>query len=62
MAHKAMGKDKEAAAVLSDLIKLTTPAGPSQELFQPEPSPYRSLAAVALSDLNAPAGERLDAE
>lgn len=62
MALKAMDKDKETATVLNDLIKLTEPAGPSQELFQPEPSPYRSLAAVALSDLNAPAGEPLDAE
>lgn len=63
MALKSMGKPNEAAAILKDLLKedqQTKPA--SQDLFQPEPSPYRALAAMALSDLNTGVGVKSDAK
>ncbi|MEN6472631.1 MAG: hypothetical protein ABFD81_01350 [Syntrophaceae bacterium] len=62
MVLKTLEKKKEAVALLGDLLKQTAPTGSSQDLFQPEPSPYRTLAAMALSDLNAGAGVSLDAK
>jgi len=63
MALKAQGKNKDAAQILGDLLKQTEQAGPSsQDLFQPEPTPYRSLAAMALSELSTTAGVSLDAK
>jgi len=62
VALKALGKNKEAAVLLGDLVKLTAEAGLSRELFQPEPSPYRSLAAVALAEMSTTAGVSLDAK
>lgn len=62
VALKALGKNKESAVLLGDLVKLTAEAGLSRELFQPEPSPYRSLAAVALAEMSTTAGVSLDAK
>ena len=61
-ALKALGKDKEAAQILEELLKQTEQTGASLELFQAEPSPYRALASLALSDLNVETGVPLDAK
>jgi tetratricopeptide (TPR) repeat protein len=62
MALKALGKNKEAVQILEDLLKQTDKTGASLELFQPEPTPYRALAGLALSNLNAETGVPLDAK